>query len=254
MSKETTEMWSRGLSLLPRNGEEDVEAATALWQVSSWSSSCMLSSAPPTASLPISPHLNHPSSLLSCWPWLTFPHQLHWGGGSRYCSQVSAPAFGGASWTTNTCSPQPAPLTAQPAVTEASGGAISVPGLSSIGLVADAQPIWTSQPFTAHWAAPSIRKPKRHGCGPLEREAAEDHSSAGLLNMTESPKTVDGLAFSKQLQKFTILLPPPRTFGSPRASCLQRSQGRGCALASQAAMHKAHWVELSSLKRWQSTP
>jgi len=58
MSKETTEMWSRGLSQLPGNGEEDVQAATALWQVSSQSSSCMLSPALPPASLTISLHLN----------------------------------------------------------------------------------------------------------------------------------------------------------------------------------------------------
>ena len=173
----------------------------------------------------------HQSSLLPCWPRLAFPCQLHWGGGNRYRSQVSAPAFGRASWTTNTCAPQPAPLTAQPAVTKASNGAMSMPGLSSVGLGADAHPVWMSQLCTDHWAAPSIQKAKRYSWGPPERERAEDHSSAGLLNMTESPKTVDGLVLCKQLQKLTMLLPPSQRFGSPRASCLQRSQGRGCTFA-----------------------
>ena len=73
MSKETTEMWSRGLSPLPRNREEDVQAATALWRVSSLSSSCMLGPAPPPASLPIAPHLNSSIVLAALLAQACFP-------------------------------------------------------------------------------------------------------------------------------------------------------------------------------------
>lgn len=73
MSKETTEMWSRGLSLLPRNREEDVQAATSLWCVSSWSSSCVRGPAPPPASLPISPHLNSSIVLTALLAQACFP-------------------------------------------------------------------------------------------------------------------------------------------------------------------------------------
>lgn len=173
----------------------------------------------------------HPLSSLPCWPRLAFPHQLHWGGGNRYCSQVSAPAFGRASWTTNTCAPQPALLAAQPAVAKASSGAISMPGLSGVALGADAHPIWTSQLRADHRAAPSIQKSKRHSWGAPEREGAEDHGSAGLLSTTESRKTMDRLVLCEQLQKLTTFLPPFQRFGSPRASCLQCSQGRGCSFA-----------------------
>lgn len=50
MSKETTEMWSRGRSLLPGNREEDVQAATALQQTALTQLLCVPSSS--TTSLP----------------------------------------------------------------------------------------------------------------------------------------------------------------------------------------------------------
>lgn len=108
------------------------------------------------------------------WAGLAFP--LHWGGGNRYHSQVSALAFGGASWKTNTCCPQPSLLAGQPDVTEASRS----------HLLSRLEQHWPGSRCTPHLgvpavhrrAAPSTPKLKRHSWGPPEREETEDHSSA----------------------------------------------------------------------------
>lgn len=96
-----------------------------------------------------------------------FALPLHEGGGNRYHSQVSAPAFGGASWTTNTCCPKPAMLTTQPDVT----------GASRSHLLSRLEQCWPESTGTPHLgvpamhrqAAPSTPKLKRHSWGPQRR-------------------------------------------------------------------------------------
>lgn len=125
------------------------------------------STQPPPGSCP-----SHLISIHHYWAGFAFP--LHEGGGNRHHSQVSAPAFGGASWTTNTCCPKPALLTAQPDVTSLSH------------LLSRPEQCWLGSTHTPclgvsavhRQAASSTPKLKRHCWGTLERDETEDHSSA----------------------------------------------------------------------------
>lgn len=180
-SKETTEMWSRDLHCLHSQRTRRMIYETPLPFEEFHRG--------PAPVCPDQPHHQPPcpSHLISIHPlsldgtivlgWACFPPALgRWKQVPQTGTWLSAPAFGGASWTTNTRCPQPAPLAAQPDVTEASRS----------HLLSRLEQHWPGSRCTPHLgvpavhrrAAPSTPKLKRHSWGPPEREETEDHSSA----------------------------------------------------------------------------
>lgn len=116
------------------------------------------------------------SQITHCPFWAGFAFPLHWGGGNRYCSQISAPAFSGVRWTTTKCCPQPAPLTAQPDVTEASRShLLSKPEQHRLGSRSTPS---LGVPAVHRQAAPCTSKLQKNSWGPPEKDETEDHSSA----------------------------------------------------------------------------
>lgn len=161
----------------------------------------------------------HASSLLA-QVFLLSPRDCNGEVETGYSSQVAAPPFGGAGWTARTCAPEPALLTAQPAVTKASSRAISMPSLSHAGL----EQMHTLFGHPCAWTTRQHQQKDRDMDGaPGEGGDCKPWLSQ-LLEHDREPKSHGWACALQTAAKAQKASSPSPRFGSPCASCLHAAR------------------------------